>query len=133
MALRIDARLGKFARQMRKEPTEPEKLLWGRLRNSQLEGFKFRRQTVIEPYICDFFCPARGLVVEVDGHTHDVAADSERDERLAQRGFAVLRFTNNDVTRNIDGVLNSILMKLHALPDRFTHPLTPPLKGRGGK
>jgi len=131
MALRIDPVLGKRARQMRKEQTPFEQLLWVRQRNSQLEGFKFRRQTVMAPFICDFFCPSKGLVVEVDGETHDAVADARRGRYLRRMGFTVLRFTNAEVGKNIDGVLDAIVRQLHALPDRFTHPLTPPLKGRG--
>ncbi|WP_238475473.1 endonuclease domain-containing protein [Sphingomonas cavernae] len=107
---------------MRNEPTEFEKLLWRRLSNSQLGGFKFRRQSVIGSYICDFFCPSVGLVVEVDGDTHDPVADNKRDSHLRQRGFHVLRFTNGEVGRNIEGVLEAILLKAQSLPPRFPHP-----------
>ncbi|HKT16259.1 MAG TPA: endonuclease domain-containing protein [Allosphingosinicella sp.] len=131
MALRINAKLGEHARRMRNEPTEPEKRLWARLRNSQLEGFKFRRQTVIGPYICDFFCSAKGLVVELDGDTHDAQADAKRDQALARQGFTVLRFTNREIGENLDGVIEAILLKVRALPDRFTHPLTPSLEREG--
>ena len=131
MALRIDPKLGKRARQMRKEPTPFENLLWQKLRNSQLEGFKFRRQTVIEPFICDFFCSAKGLVVEVDGDTHDPVKDAIRDTWLGQRGFVVMRFTNADVGKNIECVLEVILSKLRDLPNRFTHPLAPSLEREG--
>ncbi len=117
---------------MRREPTEPEKRLWRQLSNSQLGGFKFRRQAAIPPFIVDFFCPAKGLIVEVDGETHFVAADARRDAALSHRGFTTIRFTNADVMSNIDGVLTLILGRLEALPDRWPSPTpTPPLKGRG--
>jgi very-short-patch-repair endonuclease len=131
MALRIDAKLGEYARTMRVEPTAPEALLWKRLRASQLEGFKFRRQTVIGPYICDFFCPAKGLILELDGDTHVAEADAERDAFLNAKGFAVLRFSNRDVVENLEGVLEAFLLKVRALPPRFTHPLTPSLEREG--
>jgi very-short-patch-repair endonuclease len=116
---------------MRNNLPAPEQELWKRLRNSQLGGFKFRRQTVIEPYICDFFCPAKGLVVEVDGDTHDPVIDSRRDQELARRGFRVLRFTNGEIMSNVDGVLLTILSVLQSQPDRFTHPPTPSLEREG--
>jgi very-short-patch-repair endonuclease len=116
---------------MRKEPTPFENLLWQRLRASRLDGFKFRRQTVIEPCICDFFCSSKGLVVEVDGDTHDADYDARRDAWLAEKGFTVLRFTNAEVGKNIEGVAEAILSTLRALPDRFTRPLTPSLEWEG--
>jgi very-short-patch-repair endonuclease len=121
---------------MRREPTEFEKRLWRHLSNAQLGGFKFRRQAAIPPFIADFFCPQKGLVVEVDGETHSAEVDAVRDARLAARGFATIRFTNDDVRDNMDGVLTAILLRLRELPDRwpgspdFPTP-TPPLKGRG--
>jgi len=122
MALRIDPKLGERARQMRKAQTPSEQKLWLHLRNSQLEGYKFRRQTVMESFICDFFCPSKGLIVEVDGETHDATADARRDDYLAERGFTTLRFTNAEVGKNMEGVLETILEKLRSLPERFTHP-----------
>jgi very-short-patch-repair endonuclease len=131
MALRINAHLGGHARSMRAEPTPLEAKLWQRLRSSQLGGLKFRRQIVIEPYIVDFFCPAIGLIVEVDGDTHDPIADAKRDEQLVKRGFVVIRFTNAEVGKNIDSVLEAILIKAQSMPARFTHPPTPSLKREG--
>lgn len=95
-------------------------------------GLKFRRQIVIEPYIVDFFCASIGLVIEVDGNTHDAAADAVRDANLSKRGFDVLRFTNDDVRDNIDAVLEAILIKARSMPARFTHPPTPSLEREGG-
>ena len=131
MALRIDYRLGDRARTLRSQPTPFEYKLWERLKSSQLGGFKFRRQIVIASYIVDFFCPAIGLIVEVDGDTHDATADALRDVNLNKRGFMVLRFTNAEVRDNIEAVLEAILITARALPPRFTHPQPPPLKGRG--
>jgi len=107
---------------MRREPTEPEKRLWRNLSNSQLGGFKFRRQAAIPPFVVDFFCPAKGLIVEVDGGTHSVANDARREELLAKRGFATIRFTNADVISNMDGVLTTVLRMLGELPDRWSGP-----------
>jgi very-short-patch-repair endonuclease len=121
---------------MRREPTEPGKRLWRNLSNRQLGGHKFRRQTTIAPFIVDFLCPAKALVVEVDGETHVAEDDARRDGLLARRGYMTIRFTNDDVMANMDGVLTVILQTLESLPDRWldspdSPTPTPPLKGRG--
>lgn len=99
------AELHRRAADMRRNPTEPEKRLWRHLSNSQLGGFKFRRQQVIGRFIADFACPSAKLIVEVDGDTHDETKDRLRDDILAGHGFRVIRVTNADVMQNIDGVL----------------------------
>ncbi len=111
--------LAKFARQNRRNLTEYEKRLWRHLSNRQLAGHKFRRQHKFAPYIADFFCPAKGLVVELDGDTHRADRDEARDIFFLRSGFTTLRFTNAEVKENIDGVLQAILSKLEALPDRW--------------
>jgi very-short-patch-repair endonuclease len=116
---------------MRSEPTPLEDKLWRRLRSSQLGGYKFRRQMVIEPFICDFFCPAVGLVVEIDGDSHNADEDRERDAILAGKGFKVLRFTNREVAANLEGVLESILATASSMAHRFTHPPAPSLEREG--
>jgi very-short-patch-repair endonuclease len=121
---------------MRREPTEPEKRLWRHLSNSRLAGYKFRRQATIEPFIADFLCPAKALVVELDGETHKAEADVRRDADLQSRGFTTIRFTNGDIMTDMEGVLTIILNTLERLPDRswgsYDSPTpTPPLKGRG--
>jgi len=124
------------AREMRRNPTEPEKRLWRHLSASQLAGHKFRRQAVIDYYIADFFCPLKKLIVEVDGDTHDVDADFKRDDRLLDKGYRTVRFSNLDVMRNMEGVLLVLVDALEDTPDRWvkrqasTTP-TPPLKRRG--
>ncbi len=133
MALRIDARLGEFARTMRKLPTPFEQALWNRLRAARLDGLKFRRQTVIDHAIVDFFLPSLGLIVEVDGDTHDIDRDGRRDAKLRGQGFTVLRFTNAEVGGNIDGVLETILLTAQALSPRFTRPPAPSLEREGGQ
>ena len=107
------------ARRLRREPTEPEKRLWRNLSNRQLGGFKFRRQTTIEPFIVDFLCPGKALIVEVDGETHVAEVDVRRDAALAARGYTTIRFTNDDVMSHMEGVLTVILQKLESLPDRW--------------
>ncbi|WP_108812668.1 DUF559 domain-containing protein [Sphingorhabdus sp. Alg231-15] len=113
------------AKKMRLNPTEAEKRLWRHLSASQLGGYKFRRQTVIEQFIADFLCPKKALVVEVDGDTHDQLQDAKRDLRLSQRGFRTIRFSNQEVMENMDGVLMAILKVLNEMPDRWSVSSTP--------
>ena len=112
-------RLIERAKELRREPTEPEKRLWRHLSNRQLARFKFRRQEVLEPCIVDFFCPSKALIIEVDGETHVAEEDAKRDYILARRGFLTIRFTNGDVMTNMDGVLTIILQTLESRPDRW--------------
>ena len=107
------------AREMRNNPTEPEKRLWRNLSGSQLAGYKFRRQAVIGHYIADFLCPQKKLIVEVDGDTHSGDTDSIRDNWLAERGYRIVRFSNSDVMRNMDGVLADLLTNLNQSSDRW--------------
>jgi very-short-patch-repair endonuclease len=107
---------------MRQGPTEPEKRLWSVISRSQLGGHKFRRQAVIGPFISDFLCAQKALIVEVDGDTHNVRADLKRDAALNKLGFAVLHFSNADVMRNLEGVCALILSALEQVPDRWASP-----------
>jgi len=99
-----------FARNLRKQSTEAEKLLWKNLRAKQLEGFKFKRQQPIGNYIVDFVCFEKGLVIELDGGQHAVEKEKDitRDHWLNTEGFKVLRFWNTDVLMNTAGVLEII-------------------------
>ena len=99
------------ARTLRRKSTEPELILWRALRNRQLRGLKFRRQTPIGPYVADFLCLDAMLIVEVDGDTHATsqAHDARRTDYLASEGFRVIRFSNLEVMENAEGVLTSIL------------------------
>lgn len=110
---------------MRLNPTETEKRLWRHLSASQLAGYKFRRQAVIEQSIADFFCPQKALIVEIDGDTHDPLQDVKRDLRLSQKGFRTIRFSNQEVIKNLDGVLMVILEILNDMPDRWSVSSTP--------
>jgi len=114
------AELHKRAKEMRNNPTEPEKRLWRNLSNRQLHGHKFRRQSVIGYFIADFACPKTKLIVEVDGDTHDAAKDRIRDDVLAEHGYRVIRVTNQDVMTNMDGVLTYISEALRT--DDSPHP-----------
>nr|WP_264940530.1 DUF559 domain-containing protein [Sphingomonas caeni] len=120
------------AAEMRKNPTEPEKRVWRILSGSQMSGHKFRRQTVIPPFIADFLCPRSALIVEVDGDTHDGAKDRLRDDLMAQRGYRTVRVTNHDVMTNIDGVAYLIAEALAGtpMPVESPHP-NPSPEGEG--
>ena len=105
----MDKRLFNIARNQRKYPTEAEKMLWNHLRLKQLEGLKFRRQEPIGSYIADFVCHDKKLIIEVDGGQHaEDPKDIKRDDWLKGQGYRVLRFWNNEVLNNIDGVLEKI-------------------------
>jgi very-short-patch-repair endonuclease len=95
---------------MRRVPTDAEKRLWRLLRSRQLDTFKFRRQVPIGNYIADFVCHDKRLIVEVDGGQHaENARDTERDRWFSGAGYRVLRYWNNDVLKNPNGALESIL------------------------
>ena len=97
------------ARRMRAQPTHAEKKLWARLRQRQLDGCKFRRQVMIGPYIVDFACLPKKLVVEVDGSQHiESASDAGRTAWLERPGYRVVRCWNTEVLTNLDGVVEMI-------------------------
>ncbi|MHB8528923.1 MAG: endonuclease domain-containing protein [Caulobacteraceae bacterium] len=105
------------ARALRADQTDAERKLWSALCNRQLEGFKFRRQLPIDRYFADFACVEAKLVVELDGSQHidQAAYDAERTRVLEACGWRVLRFWNNDVLENVDGVGVTILAELRLL------------------
>ena len=102
------------ARHLRTNPTKAEKRLWSVLRRQQVEGHRFRRQAPIGRYIVDLVCLRRRLVVEIDGgqHATRVQADAARTAWLESQDFRVLRFWNNDVLGNTNGVLEAIRQAL---------------------
>src|SRR5690348_13682918 len=97
------------ARGLRQASTEAEQLLWYRMRGGRLNGLKFRRQHPIPPYIVDFYCEARKLVMELDGSQHGEAVDQVRTRFLESHGLKVLRYWDNDVLRRTEAVLEAIL------------------------
>ena len=110
----------KRAADMRRNLPDPERRLWMELRASRFYGFKFRRQAVIGGRIVDFFCPTKGLVIEIDGVTHDPEIDEKRDKQMIRAtDYRIVRFTNEDVMRNIDGVLVTLKNALDAQSDRW--------------
>jgi len=101
------------ARRLRRSSTDAERKLWYRLRSRSIDGFKFIRQEPIGPYVADFVCRERRLIIEIDGGQHmDSEHDRVRDRWLVDHRYRVLRFWNNDVLTNIDGVLEAIALAL---------------------
>jgi very-short-patch-repair endonuclease len=112
-----------LARTLRRNATGAERRLWQRLRREQVGGFRFRRQVILDGFIADFACLDARMLVEVDGATHStdeqIARDAVRSAALAAEGFDILRFTNEDVYVNPDGVLETIRMRLTELRPRI--------------
>lgn len=112
--------------------TEAETKLWAKLRDRQVEGLKFRRQHALGPYIANFVCLEKRLVIEVDGGQHaldkNIATDARRTVQLAADGYQVLRFWNSEVLANLAGVIDVIATELRRLPStpRSNHQTTPP-------
>ncbi|HEX6840526.1 MAG TPA: DUF559 domain-containing protein, partial [Stellaceae bacterium] len=104
----------------RRDATDVEAALWRRLRDRQLADAKFRRQEPILGFTVDFVCHEKQLIIELDGGQHGLRVDEDgrRTQMLEQAGFRVLRFWNNDVIQNLDGVLETIQTSLSALPVR---------------
>ena len=119
MILAYNKELKHLARELRKNMTDAEQALWSKLRRKQLNGRIFYRQKSIGSYIVDFYCPSANLVVEVDGGQHysieGIAKDKSRDEYLVKLGLKVLRFSDLDVLKNMDGVL-SVLYENTKIP-----------------
>ncbi len=122
------------ARRLRREQTEAEKRLWAALRARQLHGHKFRRQFVIGSVIVDFCCFEDRMIVEIDGgqHAEHTAADQSRSAFLRSRGFCVLRFWNNEVLQNLNGVLEQINQAFTRRHQTKPSPEPSP-SGRGSK
>ena len=112
----VPAELLVFARKLRKEQTDAEKLLWSLLRDRRFCGFKFRRQYPACGYILDFYCHDAGFAVELDGGGHGLEEqrlyDDERTKILESTGIRVIRFWNNDVLNSLDAVLEELYAQL---------------------
>ncbi len=118
-----------LARKLRNNPTKAEMLLWRALNARQIERVRFRRQQPIEGFIVDLVSLEKRIVIELDGGQHAVEwqSDAWRDRVLTANGFKVLRFWNNQVLDNLDGVLEVI--RAACLERSFPLPLPPPAKG----
>lgn len=117
-----------FAKALRQDMTEAERLLWRYLRAHRLGGAKFRRQQPIGPYVVDFVHFGARLIIEADGGQHNESASDEgRDDWLRSQGFRVMRFWNNEILNNTDAVLEKIWSEVNG-------PLSPgpsPARGEG--
>jgi len=96
--------------------TDAERLLWSKIRNRQIKDYRFIRQKIIGNYIVDFYCPKACLIIELDGGHHytddGIQKDEVRDKFLSGLGFRVLRFSDRDILKNINGVIDEILKYL---------------------
>jgi very-short-patch-repair endonuclease len=108
----VRRQISRHASRLRKEATDAERLLWGSLRNRLLSGHKFRFQATIEPFVVDFLCAEALLIVEVDGSQHNAEVGARRTHFLQSRGYRILRFWNNEVIENLDGVLEVVIAAL---------------------
>jgi very-short-patch-repair endonuclease len=108
--------LAQTAKDLRRDSTETEQVLWKYLRAKRLDGSKFRRQELIGKFIVDFVCYENKLIIELDGgqHREQKERDSERDAWLESQGFKVLRFWNNEVMRDIEAVMKVIRQNLNS-------------------
>ena len=102
----------RIARKLRQKATQAEEELWQILRNRKIDGFKFRRQQIIDGFIADFYCDELRLCIEVDGSVHDTkeqkALDIHRQKVFQLRGIKTIRFKNNEILKNVSGVLARI-------------------------
>jgi very-short-patch-repair endonuclease len=118
------------ARRLRRRATDAERRLWSRLRAQAFHGLKFRRQHPIGRYVVDFACLERALVVELDGGQHSVAVDARRTAAIERHGFRILRFWNNQVLGNLDGVLRQLEQEIGKTNRPSPRP-SPPSGARG--
>jgi very-short-patch-repair endonuclease len=121
-----------LARKLRRNQTDAERLLWSRLRNRQIAGLKFKRQVAIDRYVVDFCWSDARLIGELDGgqHATRTAEDAGRTKALEAMGYLVLRFWNNDVTQNLEGVLEEILSTAKQHLPEPPHPDPLPFRER---
>ena len=121
------------AKQLRRNSTDAGKYLWAKIRNRQLESWKFRRQLPVGYYIVDFACSELRLIIEIDGgqHAEQVLYDLRRTRFLQAKGYQVIRFWNNEVLENIEGVLEALTLTLSQRERELSNPLSPRGEGRG--
>lgn len=113
----VRRKISPHAAKLRRNRTEAEDRFWQAVRNRQLDGFKFRFQHSVWPYVADFACLEAKLIVELDGGQHGEAKDARRTAFLEAKGFRVLRFWNHEVLANLDGVVAVVAAALAASRD----------------
>ena len=123
------------AKELRKNMTPAERVLWQRLRNYQVDGFYFRRQHPIKFFIADFYCAKADLIIEIDGGIHStpevIEHDINRTAELEKSGITVIRFTNEEVMNNTNTVIAKIKQQLKTLCPAHPHPPAPLPQERG--
>jgi very-short-patch-repair endonuclease len=120
-------KISRHAGSLRRNMTEAERMMWYHLRDRRLGGFKFKRQWSIGPHVVDFCCIERRLAVEIDGGQHSPECDTPRTRSLNRLGYRVVRYWNNDVHENLNGVPTDLLANLQTHP----HPGPLPQAGEG--
>ncbi len=127
----VKAKYTPLSKQLRKNQTPWESKLWRHLRAKNFGGHKFKRQVPIEKYIVDFCCQKKNIIIELDGGGHadyiTHGLDELRTKRLSQKGYKILRFWNNEISKNIDGVLETIVKEINSA----TSPHPSPTPGEG--
>ena len=110
---RASSKLYEYAKELRKDGTRAEELLWQRIRSKQIAGLKFRRQHPLDKFIADFYCHEKKLVIELDGGVHNNRENKQADEgrtyELHELNITVIRFRNEEVIENIEEVINTII------------------------
>lgn len=108
---KVTAKQLERAKGLRREMTPSEKILWKHIRTNKLNGLHFRRQQIVHGYFADFYCHQHELIVEVDGRIHEFQQeyDTEREAYLMALGFQIIRFTNDEITKDLKGVLQKIV------------------------
>ena len=123
------------AKQLRRTMTRAETLLWRHIKANRIDDLGFRRQVPFQNYVADFVCFAGKVIIELDGESHDFVvrqhADRKRDAFFAEQGFEVLRFTNEQVTSNLEGVVEAIRQAIARRLESSPPSLTLPHKGGG--
>src|SRR5262249_12717797 len=116
-------------KKLRANTTPHERMLWRALKELPVEGTHFRRQAPIGPYVVDFFCPARQLIVELDGGHHNEDDEGPRDRVrqnwLEQEGYRVIRFWNSEISRDLNAVLERIYVELYGARDAEAAAMRP--------
>ena len=120
MPLKYNSNLKLLSRRLRDNLTDAEKLLWRKIRKKQIGNLQFYRQRPIGSYIADFYCDKAKLIIEIDGGQHyekeNILKDRTRDEYFRKIGLRVVRFTNLDILKNIDNVVESVYQKIKNPP-----------------
>ncbi|MBI3005147.1 MAG: endonuclease domain-containing protein [Ignavibacteriales bacterium] len=122
--VKYDPKLKQVARMLRKNSTLAEIMLWKELKSKRILGYDFHRQKPVENYVLDFFCPRLNLAIEIDGSSHDnrEACDEKRQRELEMKGIKFLRFPDEEIKQNVEGVVEEITEWILNNKNKSTHP-----------